>query len=328
MRSASESTPATTSRSLHRRSCSRRSLRARRGSSSARGHGARLDDPIRVYERFATLDAPLQRSRGMTLGRRVLHRVVPLFGYNLADYERLFGEAGPVPRQAGRTAVLMEAVHAPARERRHLPNRLGSLRSGSVRGSPESVTRRGALPVRIDARDRRRDRRFAHMPKLYRRSLSELGAAPFRSACTRRASSRTPTMRRSSCSSRTSRHSGTASAPNVGGRRRRAVRRRGRVRRRLRWFGRNHRRKDGAAAAAPFSSIVSTSVLERRTAARTPDRGWTAHGSDPSCSSIAPWTLGTTLRSRPERASRPPQRRPSRQSKRLIWKYSRPGNSR
>src|SRR5918994_1810168 len=46
------------------------------------------DDPVRVFERFATLDAISDGRAEITVGRESF----PLFGYDLADYERLFSE--------------------------------------------------------------------------------------------------------------------------------------------------------------------------------------------------------------------------------------------
>ena len=50
------------------------------------------DDPIRIYERFATLDAISRGRAEITLGRGSFTESLPLFGYDLADYERLFEE--------------------------------------------------------------------------------------------------------------------------------------------------------------------------------------------------------------------------------------------
>src|SRR5918912_1375585 len=50
------------------------------------------DDPVRVFERFATLDAISNGRAEITLGRGSFTESFPLFGYNLADYERLFVE--------------------------------------------------------------------------------------------------------------------------------------------------------------------------------------------------------------------------------------------
>jgi alkanesulfonate monooxygenase SsuD/methylene tetrahydromethanopterin reductase-like flavin-dependent oxidoreductase (luciferase family) len=50
------------------------------------------DDPVRVFERFATLDAVSNGRAEITLGRGSFTESFPLFGYDLADYETLFAE--------------------------------------------------------------------------------------------------------------------------------------------------------------------------------------------------------------------------------------------
>ena len=50
------------------------------------------DDPIRVFERFATLDAVSRGRAEVTLGRGSFTESFPLFGLSLDDYERLFSE--------------------------------------------------------------------------------------------------------------------------------------------------------------------------------------------------------------------------------------------
>src|ERR1700755_933849 len=50
------------------------------------------DDPIRVFQRFATLDAVSGGRAEVILGRGSLIEFLPLFGYQLQDYERLFEE--------------------------------------------------------------------------------------------------------------------------------------------------------------------------------------------------------------------------------------------
>lgn len=50
------------------------------------------DDPIRVYERFATLDAISSGRAEVILGRGSFTESFPLFGFDLADYEELFSE--------------------------------------------------------------------------------------------------------------------------------------------------------------------------------------------------------------------------------------------
>ena len=50
------------------------------------------DDPIRVYERFATLDALSNGRAEVILGRGSFSESFPLFGHRMEDYERLFEE--------------------------------------------------------------------------------------------------------------------------------------------------------------------------------------------------------------------------------------------
>src|ERR1700704_203201 len=50
------------------------------------------DDPVRVYERFATLDALSDGRAEIILGRGSFTESFPLFGYNLDDYDVLFDE--------------------------------------------------------------------------------------------------------------------------------------------------------------------------------------------------------------------------------------------
>ena len=50
------------------------------------------DDPVRVFERFATLDAISNGRAEVILGRGSFIESFPLFGYDLRDYETLFDE--------------------------------------------------------------------------------------------------------------------------------------------------------------------------------------------------------------------------------------------
>src|SRR5882724_13143815 len=50
------------------------------------------DDPVRVYERFSTLDAVSGGRAEVILGRGSFTESFPLFGYSLDDYDRLFEE--------------------------------------------------------------------------------------------------------------------------------------------------------------------------------------------------------------------------------------------
>src|SRR5882757_2248892 len=50
------------------------------------------DDPVRVFQRFSTLDAVSSGRAEVILGRGSSIDSFPLFGYDLADYEDLFEE--------------------------------------------------------------------------------------------------------------------------------------------------------------------------------------------------------------------------------------------
>lgn len=138
------------------------------------------DDPIRVYERFATLDALSSGRAEVTLGRGSFTESFPLFGLDLADYEVLFEEKlrlfaslrseGEVSFE-GRTRRPLPPTHVyPKTARGQVPTWVG------VGGSPESVVRaaRHGLPMML-AVIGGSPSRFAPFVDLYRRALDELG---------------------------------------------------------------------------------------------------------------------------------------------------------
>lgn len=137
------------------------------------------DDPVRVYERFATLDAISGGRAEVTLGRGSFTESFPLFGLDLADYERLFSEKldlfaalrseSRVTWQ-GTVRGPLDAEVYPKTERGSLPAWIG------VGGSPESVVRaaRYGFPLAL-AIIGGEPARFAPYADLYRRALDELG---------------------------------------------------------------------------------------------------------------------------------------------------------
>jgi alkanesulfonate monooxygenase SsuD/methylene tetrahydromethanopterin reductase-like flavin-dependent oxidoreductase (luciferase family) len=50
------------------------------------------DDPVRVFERFSTLNAISSGRAEVIVGRGSFTESFPLFGYDLANYEELFEE--------------------------------------------------------------------------------------------------------------------------------------------------------------------------------------------------------------------------------------------
>src|SRR5580658_3465127 len=50
------------------------------------------DDPVRVFERFSSLNAASSGRAEITVGRGSFTESFPLFGYDLSNYEQLFEE--------------------------------------------------------------------------------------------------------------------------------------------------------------------------------------------------------------------------------------------
>lgn len=103
------------------------------------------DDPVRVFERFATVDALSNGRAQIILGRGSFTESFPLFGYNLQDYEVLFEEKvalfaevlkeKPVTWQGTTRASLDKADIFPKTESGRIHTSIG------VGGSPQSVIR-------------------------------------------------------------------------------------------------------------------------------------------------------------------------------------------
>lgn len=138
------------------------------------------DDPIRVYQRFATLDGISNGRAEITLGRGSFTESFPLFGHDLTDYETLFSEKldlfaalraeGPVSWSGSYRPALEETEVFPKSVRGSLPAWVG------VGGSPESVVRaaRYGFPMML-AIIGGAPARFRPYVDLYRKSLADLG---------------------------------------------------------------------------------------------------------------------------------------------------------
>lgn len=136
------------------------------------------DDPIRVYERFATLDAISSGRAEITLGRGSFIESFPLFGYDLGDYEVLFAEKVEIFSRArqerpitwkGKTrAPLTDAEVYPRTERGTIPTWIG------VGGTPESVVRAARYGFNLAlAIIGGQPARFKPFVDLYERALAE-----------------------------------------------------------------------------------------------------------------------------------------------------------
>jgi probable LLM family oxidoreductase len=145
------------------------------------------DDPVRVYQRFSTLDAVSHGRAEVILGRGSFTESFPLFGYSLDDYDDLFEQKLAIfaaLRDADRTGEPVHwkgTVRSPLEGVRiHPPVEHPPLRTWvGVGGSPESVVRaaryRLPLTLAIIGGD---PRRFAPYVELYHRALAQLGSDP------------------------------------------------------------------------------------------------------------------------------------------------------
>src|SRR5438045_3249669 len=100
------------------------------------------DDPIRVFQRFATLDALSNGRAEVILGRGSFTESFPLFGYDLADYEVLFEEKLDLfVRLLDEQPVTWSGTTRPElQDQRVFPSTTSGLRAWvGVGGSPESV---------------------------------------------------------------------------------------------------------------------------------------------------------------------------------------------
>ena len=137
------------------------------------------DDSVRVFQRFATLDAISNGRAEIILGRGSFTESFPLFGFPLSDYERLFEEKlelivellkeKPVTWTGTTRAPLTNQLVYPTTESGSIPAWIG------VGGSPESVVRAAThglpLMLAIIGGD---PTRFAPYIDLYHRALAQL----------------------------------------------------------------------------------------------------------------------------------------------------------
>jgi probable LLM family oxidoreductase len=138
------------------------------------------DDPVRVFQRYSTLNAISGGRAEVILGRGSSVDSFPLFGYDLADYEELFEEktnlfaellkGGPVTWQGKTRASLTNQDVVPHTESGPFPTWIG------VGGSPESVMRAArygfSLMLAIIGGS---PLRFAPFSQLFRQALESLG---------------------------------------------------------------------------------------------------------------------------------------------------------
>ena len=137
------------------------------------------EEPVRVFERFATLDAVSRGRAEITAGRGSFTESFPLFGLPLEDYEVLFTEKLELL-----VALLKEepvswegTVRPPLEDVELYPKTEGGLAVWvGVGGTPESVVRAASygLPLVVAVIGGSPDR-FAPLVDLYHRALEHYG---------------------------------------------------------------------------------------------------------------------------------------------------------
>jgi probable LLM family oxidoreductase len=140
------------------------------------------DDPVRVFQRYSTLNAISSGRAEVILGRGSSIDSFPLFGYDLADYEDLFEEktdlfaelikGGPVTWHGKTRSSLRNQDVVPHVESGPFPVWIG------VGGSPQSVIRAArhgfSLMLAIIGGP---PTRFAPFSQLFRQALERFGRA-------------------------------------------------------------------------------------------------------------------------------------------------------
>lgn len=141
------------------------------------------DDPVRVFQQYATLDAVSSGRAELLVGRGSFIESFPLFGYSVGDYDDLFAEKLDLLLQIRdnekvnwsgrfRTPIEGQGIY-PRPEQERLPVRV------AVGGTPQSIVRAATrgLPVALAIIGGSPDR-FRVLADLHRRTLIESGFDP------------------------------------------------------------------------------------------------------------------------------------------------------
>jgi len=141
------------------------------------------DDPVRVFQQFATVDLISRGRAEIVAGRGSFTDAFPLFGHRLDDYDALFAE------KLGLLLTLRESEHVTWNGRFRPPLRNAGVYPRPIQnpiplwigvgGTPASFARAGmlGLPLMV-AIIGGRPARFRHLIDLYRRSAADAGHDP------------------------------------------------------------------------------------------------------------------------------------------------------
>lgn len=141
------------------------------------------DDPIRVFQRFSTLDAISNGRAEVILGRGSFIESFPLFGYDLSKYEELFEDKLELFSEIASNDVVSYRGNwrAPLEDQRiYPPIADGRLKTWiGVGGSPESVIRAVRYDMNLMLAIIGGDpARFTPYVVLYRKALEQAGRTP------------------------------------------------------------------------------------------------------------------------------------------------------
>lgn len=141
------------------------------------------DDPVRVYQDFATVDQLSGGRAEIMAGRGSFIESFPLFGYDLEDYDELFEEKLRMLLKIRESEkITWEGKHRPAIDNLGIyPRAVQELLPVwiAVGGTPQSVVRAAVLglPMALAIIGGTPDR-FAPFVQLYRNTLKNIGKNP------------------------------------------------------------------------------------------------------------------------------------------------------
>jgi probable LLM family oxidoreductase len=141
------------------------------------------DDPVRVFQQFATLDLLSGGRAEIMVGRGSFIESFPLFGYDLRDYDALFAEKLELLLALGESERITWAgtTRAPIDDRGVYPRPLQQPLPVwvAVGGTPESAARAGllGLPLALGIIGGMPER-FAPFAEIHRRAAAQAGHDP------------------------------------------------------------------------------------------------------------------------------------------------------
>ena len=136
------------------------------------------DDPIRVFERFSTIDALSGGRAEVILGRGSFTESFPLFGFDLDQYEELFAEKLDLFAEllAEKPVTWEGRLRPPLVDQEVYPKTAGGLKAWiAVGGTPQSVVRAAnyRIPLMLAVIGGPAER-FTPFVQIYRRANEQL----------------------------------------------------------------------------------------------------------------------------------------------------------